>query len=150
MLVEKIGNLLDDTQPGDCIVNTVNCEGVMGKGIALQFKQKYPKMFSEYKKACFRGDIQPGKLWLWTDGINLIINFPTKMSWREPSQYDWIKSGLVVLKEIIKEKQIKTIKIPALGCENGKLDYNRVRNMIIEDLDDVLDDVIIELYRRGG
>ena len=97
------GNLLK--APTEALVNTVNTVGVMGKGIALQFKEKYPENFSAYTKAVKAGHVQVGKMFVWEthrlDGRRVVINFPTKQQWRNPTQYDWIESGLQDLVKII-------------------------------------------------
>jgi O-acetyl-ADP-ribose deacetylase (regulator of RNase III) len=113
----------------EALVNTVNCVGVMGKGIALQFKREYPEMFQNYKEACARHEVQIGKL--HTYGENpLIINFPTKIHWRNPSQYEWIRSGLSALGALVVAQSIKSVAIPPLGCGNGGLDWEIVKSYI--------------------
>ena len=144
MITEIKGDLFYDVQPGTALVNTVNCEGVMGKGIALEFKKRYPKLFRDYRKACQNHDVRVGVMWLWKDENNLIINFPTKYGWRLPSKYMWIMAGIKDLKEVITERHIKDIRIPALGCNNGKLNYTVVRGMIYSILGDL--DVNITIY----
>lgn len=109
------------------LVNTVNTVGVMGKGIALQFKEAFPYNNKVYVKACKEGSLQPGKiLAVWDSnllyGRKLIINFPTKIHWRQPSKYEYLESGLVALKEVIHEEGISSIAIPPLGAGNGGLD----------------------------
>ena len=134
------GNLM--TSSAGALVNTVNTVGVMGKGIALQFKEEFPKNFLTYKEACSSGDLTPGKL-LITRELNsngeekIIINFPTKLHWRNPSKYEYITEGLKVLPTVISEHNIKSIAIPPLGCGNGGLDWNIVKEMIEYALKDV-------------
>ena len=134
------GNLM--TSSAGALVNTVNTVGVMGKGIALQFKEEFPKNFLTYKEACSSGDLTPGKL-LITRELNsngeekIIINFPTKLHWRNPSKYEYITEGLKVLPTVISEHHIKSIAIPPLGCGNGGLDWNIVKEMIEYALKDV-------------
>jgi O-acetyl-ADP-ribose deacetylase (regulator of RNase III) len=125
----------------DIRVNTVNCVGVMGAGVALAFKIKYPKMFEEYAKACAQKIIRPGKPLVWFEddmfhhsGLT-IINFPTKDHWRDPSEYEFIESGLVWLAEFLSGNPGKTITVPALGCGHGGLDWEIVRPMIKQYLD---------------
>lgn len=126
------GNLLDAKT--EALVNTVNTVGVMGKGIALQFKEMFPHNYKEYLAACKRGDIAPGKLLTVKDqtleGQKLIINFPTKTEWFKKSQYDYIESGLVDLVKVIDNCKIKSIAIPPLGCGNGGLKWEKVKPMI--------------------
>ena len=134
------GNLM--TSSAEALVNTVNTVGVMGKGIALQFKEEFPKNFATYAKACRSGELVPGKL-LITKETNrageekIIINFPTKLHWRNPSRYEYITEGLAELVKAISEYNIKSIAIPPLGCGNGGLDWNIVKGMIEEALKDV-------------
>lgn len=129
----KTGDLLANTEV-EAIVNTVNIVGAMGKGIALQFRKKYPQMYMEYKKACDRHELQPGKMHVYDLGEGnkprYIINFPTKRHYRDNSRLDDIKSGLIALVKELRERNIKTVAIPALGCSNGKLNWGQVRPFI--------------------
>ncbi len=123
----------------EALVNTVNTVGVMGKGIALQFKKAFPNNFKVYARACKNKELEPGKLlYVWDENIDLgrrlIINFPTKIHWRNPSKYEYIEKGLIALRDLLIEKKIKSIAIPPLGCGNGGLDWNKVRPMIEEAL----------------
>lgn len=140
------GNLLDST--AEALVNTVNTVGVMGKGIALQFKNRFPNNYKVYKKACDDGSFDVGQVLVIHDGDLLhnktIINFPTKKHWRSPSKYEYISTGLVALKEALKKHQIKSVAIPPLGCGNGGLDWDKVKNLIMESLNDV--DAEVYLY----
>jgi O-acetyl-ADP-ribose deacetylase (regulator of RNase III) len=132
------GNMMTST--AEALVNTVNTVGVMGKGIALQFKEEFPANFAIYKTACSSGHLVPGKL-LITREINsqgiekTIINFPTKLHWRNPSKYEYIRDGLAELAKALHEYNIKSIAIPPLGCGNGGLNWDIVRNMITETLE---------------
>lgn len=126
------GNLLESD--AEALVNTVNTVGVMGKGIALQFKKAFPNNFKAYKDACKAGEVQVGKLFVTKDG-NLqgnkwIVNFPTKKHWRNPSKYEYIEEGLNDLVRVISQRDIKSIAIPPLGAGNGGLDWSRVKQMI--------------------
>ncbi len=121
----------------DIRVNTVNCVGVMGKGAALQFKNKFPKMFKDYQEACKLGNVKIGEPHVWIEDQLSIINLPTKNHWRNPSQYDFIESGLIWLKEFLKDHSQKTITLPALGCGNGGLDWNKVKEMIYGHLQEL-------------
>lgn len=117
------------------LVNTVNTVGVMGKGIARHFKQMFPHNFAVYAKACKAHKVVPGKMLVVEDtslttGDRIIINFPTKVHWRQPSQYEYIESGLVDLVRVIGEYAITSVAIPPLGCGNGGLDWNIVKRMI--------------------
>ena len=114
----------------DAIVNTVNCVGVMGKGIALQFKNKWPANFSAYEAACKAKQVRPGGMFIFdSDGLvkpNYIVNFPTKDHWRGKSHIEFIRDGLADLVEQIKRLGIKSIVIPLLGCGNGGLPWTEV------------------------
>lgn len=127
------------------LVNTVNCVGVMGKGIALEFKKLYPKMFEQYRIYCKQGLLDIGKLYLWKGEDNWVLNFPTKINWRNPSKYEWIEKGLQKFIITYKEKGITSIAFPMLGCNNGKLDKNIVLPMMKKYLDKC-DDLDVEIY----
>jgi O-acetyl-ADP-ribose deacetylase (regulator of RNase III) len=136
------GNLLDAQV--DAVVNTVNTVGVMGRGIALMFKERFPENFSAYEAACKTGQVQVGRMFVQPsaelEGPRWIINFPTKKHWRQPTRIEWIDTGLAALKDVIREKKIRSIALPPLGCGNGGLDWNDVRPKIevaLQDLDDV-------------
>ncbi|MGM0841377.1 MAG: type II toxin-antitoxin system antitoxin DNA ADP-ribosyl glycohydrolase DarG [Bacillota bacterium] len=150
MLTFLTGNLFDKSKEIDAIVNTVNCVGVMGKGIALEFKKRYPENFNIYKNECKEKNLVPGKMLTVNNTSNFenpkyIINFPTKNHWRNPSKIEYIESGLLTLKEVIKEHSIKSIAMPALGCGNGGLNWGEVKSLIIKELSS-LKDVQIYIY----
>ena len=131
------GNIFDSK--AQALVNTVNTVGVMGKGIALQFKKQFPNNYKVYKEACKNKEFSIGQLLVTKEeslleGSKTIINFPTKTHWRYPSEYEYISKGLESLKQVIKERHITSIAIPPLGAGNGGLDWNRVKPMIIEAL----------------
>lgn len=133
MIQYEIGNLLESS--AEALVNTVNTDGIMGKGIALQFKNLFPINFKVYAKACKNKEIRIGKLLVTEEasllgGEKIIINFPTKTSWRKPSEYSYIEEGLKNLIKIIQERQIKSIAIPPLGAGNGGLDWNKVKLLL--------------------
>lgn len=128
MLIYKRTSLLEST--AQTLVNTVNCVGVMGKGIAKEFKQREPKMFAAYKKLCDVNALTPGKLWLWRGSPNWILNFPTKVHWRNPSRMEWIEAGLDKFVQSYAEQGITEISFPKLGCGNGNLDWNEVRPLM--------------------
>ena len=123
MFEYKTGNILQEQT--DAIINTVNCVGIMGRGIALQFKQMYPENFKAYKQACDKGEVEPGKMFIYNSGLlfnpKYIINFPTKRHWKGKSRVQDIKSGLVALKEDIINYKIKSIAIPPLGCGSSSV-----------------------------
>lgn len=114
----------------DALVNAVNTEGVMGKGIALQFKKRFPDMFEAYRLACKSGEVQPGRMHVFerneTSAPRFIINFPTKRNWRSPSRLEDIEAGLAALVEEVQQRGIRSIAVPALGCGNGGLDWQSV------------------------
>ncbi|MFI5200775.1 MAG: macro domain-containing protein [Candidatus Kapaibacterium sp.] len=126
------GNLLD--APTQALVNTVNTVGVMGKGIALLFKEAFPENYREYVRTCKRGELVPGKLLLVREhtlnGDRIIINFPTKKEWYQKSSYSYIESGLKELLRIIESETIGSIALPPLGCGNGGLQWDRVKELI--------------------
>jgi len=140
MIHYKIGNLLDSE--AEALVNTVNTVGVMGKGIALQFKNLFPDNFKLYVLACKSKELKTGQLLVTESeslltGKKIIINFPTKTDWRLPSEYRYIEDGLVELAKVIKERNIKSIAIPPLGSGNGGLDWNKVKKLLVNHLEDV-------------
>jgi O-acetyl-ADP-ribose deacetylase (regulator of RNase III) len=126
------GNLL--AANAEALVNTVNTVGVMGKGIALMFKETFPENFKIYQAACKRGEVQIGHM-LVTErqdmyGQKWIINFPTKKHWRSPSHIEWIEEGLKDLARVIRENKIESVAIPPLGSGQGGLDWQDVRPKI--------------------
>lgn len=129
----------------DVIVNTVNCVGVMGKGIALEMKKRYPDMFVKYKEYCEKGLIDIGKLWLWKGKDKSILNFPTKKHWKEKSDYSYIEEGMKKFRETYQLKGIRTIAFPMLGCSNGGLDKDIVLEIMAKHLVKC-DDLIVEIY----
>lgn len=138
------GNILESTSKA--LVNTVNCEGYMGKGIAYQFKLKFPKNNDVYVDACRKGEFRPGDILVHSESDKIIVNFPTKDTWRRKSEYDYITSGLKRLVEVIKEQDIKSISIPPLGCGNGGLDWERVKQLLVEYMTPISDDCEVTIY----
>jgi O-acetyl-ADP-ribose deacetylase (regulator of RNase III) len=140
------GNILDSG--AEALVNTVNTQGIMGKGVALQFKKAYPNNYKSYFDASKKGELQIGKLFVTRDrniasGEKLIINFPTKKDWRKPSEYSYIAAGLDDLLRVIDTYQIKSLAIPPLGSGNGGLEWPRVKRMIEEKLSPLNIDIFI-------
>lgn len=126
----------------EALVNTVNTVGVMGKGIALQFKNMFPGNFKLYSTACKNNELRIGQLLVTTEealltGKKIIINFPTKTEWRLPSEYQYIEAGLKELVKVIKENKIKSIAIPPLGSGNGGLDWNKVKKILEQYLSEL-------------
>jgi O-acetyl-ADP-ribose deacetylase (regulator of RNase III) len=145
------GNLLE--ADAEALVNTVNTEGVMGKGIALQFKKKFPEMYEAYRRACEAGEVEPGRMHVFErkDMLNprFIINFPTKRHWRSPARMEDLESGLRALVSEIKKRNIRSVAVPPLGCGNGGLDWSIVRPTIERALSE-LKDVRILLFPPAG
>jgi O-acetyl-ADP-ribose deacetylase (regulator of RNase III) len=139
------GNLLDAKV--DALVNTVNTVGVMGKGVALMFKEAFPENFKDYEIACKKKDVKVGKMFVTKRLLSpkWIINFPTKEHWRGDSKLEWIETGLEDLKRVIIENNIKSIAIPPLGSGNGGLKWQDVRPKIEEALA-ALEDVTVLVY----
>jgi len=139
------GNLL--ASKAQALVNTVNTVGVMGKGIALQFKEAYPENFRLYKKACDAGELRPGKLLITHErnafGEKVIINFPTKTKWWLKSSYLYIEDGLKALAEAIQRHGMQSVAIPPLGCGNGGLQWEKVRALIEQYLSDSPAEIIV-------
>jgi len=145
MIRYTTGNLLQ--APAEALVNAVNCVGVMGKGIALQFKQQFPENYEAYRSACDRGDVRPGQVFVYPTGqptgVRFIVNFPTKRHWKDNSRLEDIETGLDALVGVIQEHQLKSIAIPALGCGLGGLDWPTVRNLIEQKLSPLADVTIL-------
>lgn len=151
MLELKRGDIL--TADAEALVNTVNCVGVMGRGIALQFRKAFPENFAEYKAACDRGELNPGAVLVYATGQltnpRYIVNFPTKKHWRGKSRLSYIDSGLRALVEEIRRRGIRSIAIPPLGCGLGGLEWSDVRPRI-EAAIGALADVDVLLYEPTG
>lgn len=126
------GNLL--TADVDALVNTVNTEGVMGKGLALQFKKAFPEAFASYERACKSGEVQTGQMHVVARlaAPRFIINFPTKRHWRQPSKLEYVREGLSDLITQVRRRNIQSIAVPPLGCGNGGLQWSDVRPLIVE------------------
>ena len=137
----------------EALVNSVNCVGVMGRGIALQFKTAFPENFKAYERACKRDEVQPGRMFVYESGKmtnpRLIINFPTKRHWRAKSRIEDIDAGLDALAAEIKARNIQSIAIPPLGSSLGGLDWSVVRPRIEAALDK-LDNLQVLLFEPGG
>lgn len=136
------------TSPAQALVNTVNCEGYMGKGLAYQFKLMYPEMNKDYVNACKRGDVVIGRMHTYQTNDKLIINFPTKNQWRKPSKMEYIKQGIEDLIRIINEQKIKSIAIPPLGSGNGGLDWSEVIDLLSTSLESI-QDVDVYIHEPG-
>lgn len=130
------------SSPAKVLVNTVNTQGVMGKGIALTFKQAYPEMFKKYQEFCEKNLLSIGKLWLYKSPNKWVLNFPTKKEWRKKSEYQYIEEGLKKFVATYQEKGITSIAFPKLGCGNGGLDWDKVKQM----MEQYLGQLPIEIY----
>lgn len=141
------GDLLDAKV--EALVNTVNTVGVMGKGVALMFKEAFPANFRAYEEACAAKQVRIGRMFVTEnqtfEGPRWIINFPTKKHWRQPSKREWIVEGLKDLRRVIQENEIQSIALPPLGSGNGGLDWSDVRPEIERVLGD-LEDVDVHVY----
>lgn len=150
------GNLLD--ADAEALVNTVNTVGVMGKGIALQFKDRFPDNFRTYEAACKSGEVEVGRMFITETGAMLgprwIVNFPTKKHWRNPSKLEWVEAGLKDLAREIVTRGIRSIAIPPLGAGNGGLAWAKVRPLIEQALGALPVEVIVfeptDAYQNAG
>ena len=143
------GDLFDSGS--EALVNPVNCVGVMGKGLALQFKQRFPANFVSYANACRRRELAPGRLHVFDaspGNPRLIVNFPTKRHWRDASRLDDVAQGLDTLANAIASSGIRSIAIPPLGCGLGGLPWPDVRQLILHHLS-ALDHTDILIYRTA-
>ena len=151
MIEYKTGNLL--TEDAEALVNTVNCVGVMGRGIALQFKKAFPENFKAYAEACKWGEVKPGRMFVHESGglanPRFIINFPTKRHWRGKSRIEDIEAGLQDLLCVIQEKRIRSIALPPLGAGLGGLEWQEVRARIEQVLGE-LEDVRVIVFEPKG
>lgn len=141
------------TSQCEALVNPVNTVGVMGKGLALQFRRAYPLMYQEYRQVCVKGIMKIGYVFAWYTGESgwmqnipkYIINFPTKKDWRDPSEYEYIQRGMVALVDLIIKSDIKSVAIPKLGCGLGELSWPKVEYIIRAEVARI-PDVAVHLY----
>ena len=142
------GNIMNSED--DAIVNPVNCVGVMGAGLALQFKNQYPGNFAMYQQVCKNDFLVPGKMFIYErDGYDrpyYIINFPTKQHWKDKSSMGMLEIGLLNLVIAIESRWIESISVPALGCGLGGLDYKDVKPVLCKHLSFVLDKCKVTIY----
>lgn len=152
MITYKTGDIFREDV--DAIVNTVNCVGVMGRGIALQFKKRFPENFKVYESACKHKEVVPGKMFVHETGSLIgpkyIINFPTKRHWREASRMEDIESGLQDLVTVIANLDIKSIALPPLGCGLGGLDWSNVKGCIESALSQLSEVNVIVFEPKGA
>ena len=141
--LETKGNIFNSKAMA--IVNTVNCVGAMGKGIALDFKLRYPEMFKEYQKICFRRMLKPGQILPYTKSSPIILNFAIKDDWKDPSKLEWIEETLQKFVDNYKKLGITSIAFPWMGAMNGGLPIEKIKQLTRKYLSN-LDDIEIEVY----
>jgi len=122
------------SSPAQVVTNTINIVGVMGKGLALAFKTRYPTMFADYQRRCSENRVRPGEPYLWEDDRTQILNFPTKRHWRDPSHLEDVEAGLKYLAANYRNMGILSIALPPLGCGLGGLKWQVVRPLIEKHL----------------
>jgi len=140
------GDIFDSD--AEVLVNPVNCVGVMGKGLALEFKKRFPNLFASYHEVCMEGKLKPGTLHTCLDLLlsgKTIVDFPTKVHWKDPSRMEYITSGLEALRMLVVNCEYHSVAIPPLGCGLGGLDWNEVKNEIIKTFDN-LPDIRVIIY----
>ncbi|HTK06993.1 MAG TPA: macro domain-containing protein [Ktedonobacteraceae bacterium] len=130
------------------LVNAVNCKGIMGKGIALAFKQRYPEMFATYQQECQTGTLRIGKPTLYRESTPWILNFPTKDHWRENSKIEYLETGLAYFTAHYKETGITSIAFPKLGTKNGRLSWDEVGPLMAKYLAPL--DITVYIYITKG
>ena len=138
------GNIFNSNK--QVIVNTVNCVGVMGKGIALECKLRYPEMFKAYKKYCDQKKLLPGTLQLWKSSDPWILNFPTKIHWKDPSKFEYLEKGLDKFINTYNQKGIRSISFPLLGASLGGLPEDKVFQLMKNRLENIID-LDVEVYK---
>ena len=126
-------------------VNTVNCVGVMGKGIALEFRRRYPKMFKEYRRVCEKGELQPGQILPYQEGGTWILNFAIKNDWKQPSKVEWMESCLKEFISSYRDMGIKSAAFPWMGAMNGGIPIEIIKKVMRNYLSN-LTDIDIEVY----
>lgn len=147
MFTYLTGDILESTAA--CLVNTVNCEGYMGKGIAYQFKKRFPENNRDYVRACRAKKLYIGKIHTFYEDGKFIVNFPTKRSWREKSKIEYLYVGLPELVKFLRSNHIDSCAIPPLGCGNGGLKWAEVKPIIIKYLEPLKYNVEFQIYEPG-
>lgn len=148
MITYVVGNLFQS--PARVLVNTVNTVGVMGKGIAKDFKTIYPEMFKQYQVFCEKNMFDIGQLWMYKTPHKWVLNFPTKKHWRQPSRLEYIEAGLAKFVSTYTDLGITSIAFPTLGCGNGELNWeNEVRPLMEKYLNSLPIDVYVYLYDKS-
>lgn len=135
------GNIFDS--PAQTLVNPVNTVGVMGKGLALEFRRRYPNMFDEYKNQCRDEWLHVGDLMLWRAKDHFVLNFPTKKHWKDPSSLIYVEAGLLSFVNKYESYGVSSIAFPKLGCGNGGLDWKAVKPVMERYLQELPIDVYI-------
>lgn len=137
--------------PAQVLTNAVNCVGVMGKGVALEFKNRYTGLFDAYKALCDKQSVIPGKPYLWENDRVQVLNFPTKRHWKNESRLEDIEAGLKYLADNYADMGIDSLAMPALGCGNGGLNWNDVKPLIEKYLGSIIDlDVYVYQPQQSG
>ncbi|MDO9326363.1 MAG: macro domain-containing protein [Methanoregula sp.] len=146
LTIKDVGDNIFNSRT-ETLVNTVNCVGIMGKGLAKEFKKHFPEMYDEYRIRCENNEIKPGQPYVWKNktGRISVLNFPTKDHWKGKSRLEWIEYGLKFFCENYHNWDIKSIAFPALGCSNGGLDWEDVEPLMIRHLQKI-HDITIEIY----
>ncbi len=134
------------TSGAEALVNTVNCVGVMGKGIALEFKRRFPELFKAYRAACSRGEVSAGKVWTYrTENNRVIFNCAVKDDWRNPSKIEWIESCLNELVELCRANNVKSLALPWMGAMNGRISVEQIKTATRRVLSGI-SDIDISVY----
>ncbi|MBT4068760.1 MAG: macro domain-containing protein [Candidatus Marinimicrobia bacterium] len=142
-IIEIHGNIFESSC--QTIVNTVNCVGIMGRGIAMEFKNRFPEMYSTYAQICENRQLQPGLLQIWKKSNPWILNFPTKNHWKHPSKLEYVEQGLIKFTETYMEKGVSSIAFPQLGTSLGGLNWEMVRERMFLHLEP-LPNLDVEIY----
>jgi O-acetyl-ADP-ribose deacetylase (regulator of RNase III) len=137
------------SSPAQVLTNAVNCVGVMGKGIALEFKNRFPQMFDDYKTKCNLGQVKPGQPYLWEDDSAQVLNFPTKRDWRDGSLLQDVEDGLKYLADSYGQLGIQSLAMPPLGCGLGGLKWSDVQPLIVKHLG-AIPDLDVYVYEPQG
>lgn len=138
------------TSPAQTLVNPVNSVGIMGKGLARTFKQRYPRMFEEYRRVCEAGSLRPGTFMLWRGADRWVLNFPTKTTWKLPSKLEYIEAGLERFVATYDELGVTSISFPPLGCGNGQLDWRTVQPVMERHLGGLPIPVYVHVRQVGA
>ena len=144
MSIQEInGNIFNSN--AEALVNTVNCKGVMGRGIALEFRRRFPKMFTQYKIDCETGLYNPGNAYWFEERGRKIINCTVKDDWKQPSKMIWVSDCLDQIVEKVRSKLIQSLAMPLMGTQNGKLPIHQVHQLMLKKLE-AINSIEIELY----